>query len=449
MQVAETKFNFDIVYQKKILAMMTRDPKFLFSYGLDIIKPSYFSNQYFQQICKHLTFFVSKFNYLPDKDSFSQYISANLKNTSITSDVIESILSLMDEIFYMELQKIEDVVEQVLRFIQERSLLQGLSKVTSILENHGNLDDAISIIQDSISIGKPLSHGIFFNQNVGSLQSRYTEEYAEENCISTGFPSLDKAMLGGMFRKFLYSIVAPPGRGKTTLLSCISAHTIQVKKRVVFYTLEVPEVEIEFKHVSNIAQLSHSNILRLPEHEILEKLKVFGDFGSLFIKYFEPHSITTSAIKSHLYRLKYNYGFEPDLIIIDYADNMNSLTSGTQKEFSSYEERGNLYSDLISLAVAYNCPVLTASQPKVEAWSKDTIFKSDLAESSKKAHLAHGIISMNQTPEEKGINQMRLYTAKMRKGMENEFIRVATDLACSRIYEKVPENGYAVQTYGS
>lgn len=434
----ETKFNFDLNYQKKILAMMTRDPKFLFSYGLDLIKPSYFTNFYFQMICKNLVFFVAKFNYLPDKDSFHRFLSHSLNQTEITQDTIESILSLMDEIFYMEFEKIEDVVEYVLRFIQEQSLKQGLSKVVGILENGGNLEDAISIIQESISVGKPLSYGVFFNNNISSIQSRYSEEYAFENCISTGFPTLDTKMLGGMFRKFLYTIVAPPGRGKTTILSNISAHTIKQKKRVVFYTLEVPEVEIEFKHISNMARVSHYDVLNMNEEMLKSKLEVLKDVGSLFIKYFEPHSISVSSIRSHLYRLKYNYAFEPDLIIIDYADNMNSIGSG-KKDFNSYDEKGNLYSDLISLAVAYNCPVLTASQPKVEAWTKDTITKGDLAESSKKAHLAHGIISMNQTMEEKGLNLMRLYTAKMRKGMENETVHLSTELQFSIIEEQKSE----------
>ena len=99
----ETKFNFDLNYQKKILAMMTRDPKFLFSYGLDLIKPSYFTNFYFQMICKNLVFFVNKFNYLPDKDSFSRFLSHSLNQTEVTQDTIESILSLMDEIFYIKI----------------------------------------------------------------------------------------------------------------------------------------------------------------------------------------------------------------------------------------------------------------------------------------------------------------------------------------------------------
>jgi len=432
----ETKFNFDVNYQKKILAMMTRDPKFLFSYGLDLIKPSYFTHFYFQIICKNLVFFVNEWNYLPDKDSFARFITRNLKQTETQQDTIESILSLMDEIFYMDVDKIEDVVDYVLRFIQEQSLKQGLSRVVSILERGGNLEDAISIIQDSISIGKPLSYGLYFNSNVNTLQSRYSEEYAVKNSISTGYPKLDKKMLGGMFRKFLYIVVAPPGRGKTTFLSNVSAYNIMAKKRVVFYTLEVPEVEIEFKHVSNIAELSHDDVLKLPSHVLLEKFKVFEDCGMFFIKYFDPHTVTVSAIKSHLYRLKYNYGFEPDLIIIDYADNMNSLNTENSKNQNSYEERGNLYSDLISLAVSYNCPVLSASQPKVDAWNKDTITKGDLAESSKKAHLAHGIISLNQTAEEKVLNQMRAYTAKMRKGIENESVFLTTKLEHSRILEK-------------
>lgn len=435
----ETKFNFDVNYQKKILGMMTRDPKFLFSYGLDLIKPNYFTHFYFQIICKNLVFFVNEWNYLPDKDSFARFVTKNLKQTDTAQDIIESILSLMDEIFYMDVEKIEDVVDYVLRFIQEQSLKQGLSKVVSILERGGDLEDAISIIQNSISIGKPLSYGLYFNNNVGTLQSRYSEEYAIENSISTGYPKLDRKMLGGMFRKFLYIVVAPPGRGKTTFLSNVSAHNIMVKKNVVFYTLEVPEVEIEFKHVSNVANLSHDDVLKLPNKVLQEKLEVFKDCGSLFIKYFDPHTITVSAIKSHLYRLKYNYGFEPDLIIIDYADNMNSLGTDNQKNQNSYEERGSLYSDLISLAVSYNCPVLSASQPKVDAWTKDTITKGDLAESSKKAHLAHGIISLNQTPEEKTLNQMRAYTAKMRKGLENESVYLSTRLEYSKIIEKIQE----------
>lgn len=423
------KFDYALDFQKKILALLVRDIDFLRQYGYDIINPKYFDSFYHQFICKNIITYFTEHANPPDQTNLESFAVDAAKLTRMDDEAINNILDEVYEIFNMDLEDMGFVKDRVLKFIKRQNLIRGLDQVAGLLDKDDDYDQAISIMEKAVNVGHSVDLGMNFAKNYRKLPGLYQKEYGLKSLVKSGIPKLDRALGGGFYNGFLYVISSPPGTGKTSLMSQISGNVMPRMRQgqgVFYYTFEVPDVEIMFKVICSVTGLTHDEVISGDQELFEERIKIFDKFSkNLQIKKFPGGTITTHGLRSHLSRTKGVEGYAPGLIMVDYADYI--LPTGGSQD-SSYYDRGDTYQDLLNLAEEYNCPVITASQPKVYAWSKDTIEEGDLAESSKKAQLARGIITMNQTEAEQEKGYMRLYTAKMSKGTKGVFVKLAVDL---------------------
>lgn len=429
----QLKFDYSFEFQRKILAFLVRDLQFLTMYGYDIVQPRYFDSFYHQFICKSIIRFFRKYGRTPDKEGLEAILVDSGKTSRMDDEAIQNILDEVYQMYTMDLENMDFIGDKLLKFIRRQNLTRGLNQIGELLDSDEDLDSAVSIMQKAVTVGHSVDLGLNVGNDYTKLKGLYQKEYGLQNIIKSPIEDLNRALGGGFYKKFLYVVTAPPGRGKTTFMAWLAAYMMRKGFGVYYYTFEVPEIEILFKVVSSITGITHDTLLDSSEEQFKEYLSRMAPFAKqMQIKKYAGKSISVHGLRSHASRAKTVEGVTPGIIFVDYADYLLS-TLGTKD--NSYFEGGDVYQDLLNLAEEYNCPVITASQPKVDAWSKHTIEEGDLAESSKKAQLARGIISMNQTQEEHDNNYMRLYTAKMSKGMANKTIKVQVDLAKSHFAE--------------
>jgi replicative DNA helicase len=120
--------------------------------------------------------------------------------------------------------------------------------------------------------------------------------------------------------------------------------------------------------------------------------------------------MTIEQLQSHLDRLIAE-GFEPGLIIDDYADLIKPSQRYTDRRF----ELSANYENLRALSFRY-CPIWTASQTTRGALNKEIVTMADLAEDIGKAAICDVLVAMCQTREELESDQCRLFMAKIRDG---------------------------------
>ena len=72
------------------------------------------------------------------------------------------------------------------------------------------------------------------------------------------------------------------------------------------------------------------------------------------------------------------------------------------------------------------------------ATGDEVISMASIAESARKAHLAHSLTTINANPQEKKLNKARLYVAKSRSGTTGEMIYLEHNLARCTFYETEP-----------
>jgi hypothetical protein len=219
--------------------------------------------------------------------------------------------------------------------------------------------------------------------------------------------------------------------GKSTLGVNIGFNAMLRGKKVFHVSLENMEALVKEKYALLMTRSSYRDLRDMSQDEYEARLKKFEKLNpNLFIKYWPEKSVNTLTVRAWISSVRVAKGVKPDLIILDYDDCLLPTPRGKGKVSDSYEESGDIYTDLIQLANNFHCPILTFSQPGRAAWTKmrttDTpVFSEDVAHSARKIHRAFSISSLNFKPgEDKGT----MYIDRMRRGQDGISIPMYRDL---------------------
>ena len=131
---------------------------------------------------------------------------------------------------------------------------------------------------------------------------------------------------------------------------------------------------------------------------------------------FPNDTLTISRIDQQLDAWESQESFIPDVIIIDYMDLIvpDTLHSGEQVRHGI----GKIWGGVRRMSQERHCLVLSASQSDTESYDTKWITSKNFSESKQKNAHVTGMITLNQTREEKRRKVMRLGTILTR---EEEF----------------------------
>jgi len=243
-------------------------------------------------------------------------------------------------------------------------------------------------------------------------------------------------MDGGLGPGELGVIVAPSGVGKTWVLSHIGAMAVKLGKNVLHYTLELTQNYVGQRYDTIFTGIPSAN-LKENKEEIREKVQKLN--GGLMIKYYPPKGISAHTIAAHIDMVK-GTKFQPDLIIIDYAD---LLISTNSKNNSDYQEQGGIYIDLRALSGEYQIPIWTASQTNRSAIDSEIIQADKIADSYAKVMNADFIISVSRKDTDKLNNTARFHVMKNRFGQDGMTFpsKMDTNKGIIEVYASNSSNG--------
>ena len=186
----------------------------------------------------------------------------------------------------------------------------------------------------------------------------------EINPLRTGLRDLDNNITG-FSGGDLVTIFAFSGVGKTTLATQIALNVIRQKKRVLFFSLEMPKEQIRDRIISNLTNIPFRNIKygRLQDEELNKVIMANGylsrDKGLLVSEEDELVDIT-SKIQQEV--LKNNI----DIVFIDYI-NLVNITGNNKEEHQRITECTRLFK---KLAKSIKKPIVILAQGKQESAHK-------------------------------------------------------------------------------
>lgn len=356
--VSEDRLPFSFEAEQAVLGAVIIEPSILDEVLNPILKPEYFHIEQHRKIFE----LMQSMNLSSKPIDYVTLLEMVKENGIFTESEGKQYLLQLTEL----VPSVENVGNYA-RIIADKAILRQLINASdSIREKSidaaGSPEDIVEFAEQRIyDIANKRVNTGFYNLKLGLQESmdRYMRLAADENNEFAGLPTyfgdLDR-MMGGMHKGDLIIIAARPGIGKSSLALNIAENVaIKAKKKVAFFSLEMPREQLIDRVISSQALIDNSR-LRTGElqpddwRRIAEATAFLSDCEI----YFDDTSmITVSQIKSKLRRLK-----NVDLVVIDY---LQLLSSGIRSD-SRVQEVSEMTRSLKIMAKEIGAPVIALSQ---------------------------------------------------------------------------------------
>ena len=241
----------------------------------------------------------------------------------------------------------------------------------------------------------------------------------ESPAIESPWEELNNRMGGGFHRQHLYVIGARSGTGKTVFLSQSALHSAQLKKRVAFFSLELPKEVLMGRMLSAGARVPYKDIVQrnlTPDmkRKLDDWISVSGGLQSnLHVD--DRCSITIEDIARKCRSMKRASGL--DMIFIDYAQRLKASNSRADRE----QQVAHIFQDAKTLARETDSAVVLAAQLNREIEREKRLpRKSDFRESGAAEQEADVAIILTRV-EKSAQPSVNFSIVKNRLGVEETF----------------------------
>lgn len=263
----------------------------------------------------------------------------------------------------------------------ERELVAASDRIQSIASGTGSTKDKLAAAQSAImaitEAAEPKKPKLIREVLVRAVASIERRGDGKDKPMSTGFPSLDAKLSGGLRQPNLAIVAARPGMGKTALAGCIGYNTASAGVPTLMLSMEMGDTELADRLIAIAG--------RVPLDDILAG-NMGGDAGArilagtrrlheLPLLIDEQGGLTLFDIASKTRSVKRQHGL--GLLIIDYLQ----LASGDGDTRNSQIEE--ITRGLKALAKELEIPIICLSQLSraCEARPNKRPMLSDLRES--------------------------------------------------------------------
>lgn len=289
----------------------------------------------------------------------AEYLKKN--NTLDKVGGITKISDLMSEV--ITTSNIKAYVEALKEYSQKRHLI-NISKSIQL-----NIDKSPEEIQQLINTLIVDMTAEAVTETVEGQEEEYLNVLdkrmkGEINPLKTGLRDLDNNITG-FNGGDLVTIFAFSGVGKTTLATQVALNVIQQKKKVLFFSLEMPKEQIRDRIISNLTNIPFKNIKygNLQDEELNKVIMANGylsrDKGLLLSEEDELVDITSKI----QYEVLKN---DIDIVFIDYI-NLVNITGNNKEEHQRITECTRIFK---KLAKSIKKPIVILAQGKQESAHK-------------------------------------------------------------------------------
>lgn len=420
-------------FQTLVAAMMLREPEFLAHYR-DVLKVKYFEFEAHQVVAHAILKYFDKFKSAPSVGILVELLREHCRKNGMEKEERLPINEMLKRAVKMPIRDTEFVKESVIRFGQRQALREGVIKVVELLEKDEHLDDARSIIENSLQAGVTSDLGLDLFADLSKIKTLLKQESQENGPrrkVPTLLRSIDRRLKGGLGIGEIGVFMGSPGRGKSIMLVQCGAGAISSQKKVMHFTLgDLSEIDVAIRYLSRFTGIPEEKLLAEDGAKFERRMERYiTNNPNLGIKYLNPGQNTVQTLRSYISRVQSVKEWHPDLVIVDYADKLIDSRGQVRggREFRSDEQLGNIYDDLISMGRDFKCGVWTASQIKVDFFDADVVDIDAASGAWLKMANADIVIPICQTRNEAARNRARLFGAKVRRGEDKWFVPIVFD----------------------
>jgi len=298
-------------------------------------------------------------------------------------------------------------------FTKRNELERAILKAADMLEK-GDYDPVEKLIKDAvqISLTKDMGTDYFFDP-----RARLMAIKSNNGQVSTGWPTLDKRLFGGMNRGELNIFAGGSGSGKSLFMQNIAINWVTQGLNGVYLSLELSEGLCAMRMDSMVANVSTKEVFK--DLDTVEmKVKMTGKkSGVLQIKYM-PAQSNVNQIRSYLKELQIQTGMKLDFIMVDYLDLVMPVSAKVSPNDLFVKDK-YVSEELRNLAKELNILMITASQLNRGAVEEIEFDHSHIAGGLSKINTADNVFGIftSRAMRERGRYQLQLMKTRSSSGV--------------------------------
>ena len=404
-------------FRESLLAVLLYTD-WLSRYGSQSVEAEFFPTRDEQQLVGWLGSYHSQYHNPPSE-------AETLDKFSDDGDVLE----LARHVFAVEGDDLRYARDHLVEFVQAQAMKLAILQSVDCIKA-GDLQKPLELVREAQAV---CTDHLELGRELVADADDWINDELHGRRFPTGWPDVDRALGGGLMAGEYGLVMAPPGRGKSTLLVNIGFAMAGLLGRanVLIVTLEMPEQKYLKRLAARVTGIrvqrgdsgneDYVELLRERSRQVLRgRMRVV-----------RPPGNKVGDIRRILDNLL-GIGFKADALIVDYPDLMKSSTRRREFRF----ELAEVARDLVALGNEYKMPVWGGTQAGRQAINKEFIRVEDIAEAIEKAAIADVIISLCQTGDEGKLGVGRLFLAKVRDAEDKFAVPVDVDFESQTIVQR-------------
>jgi replicative DNA helicase len=401
-------------FQEK-LAFIVLDDRVFADRMMEVLNIEFLEYRYLQAFVEKIFQYKKKYSSHPSNETMKTIIRSGIDdlNEVTQKQIRDYYAKAMADISILE--SCEFVKDTAIDFCRKQKLREAMLKSTTLLQKC-SFDEISVVINNALKAGADADFGYDY---IKDFEERF--EFTGRETITTGWKKMDEITGGGGGRGEIGVVIAPTGVGKSMVLVHLGAEAVKAGMTVVHYTLELKDTVIASRYDSCITGIPLNELMDRKE-EIREYLRDID--GTLIVKEYPTKTATTNTIRAHLQKLK-QQDIIPDMIIVDYADLLKTLSTRSEKR----EELESIYEELRAIMMENQVVGWTASQTNRTGLQAEIITMQSISEAFNKCFVADIIFSVSRTADDKQTNGGRIYIAKNRNGPDGLVYNIFMDTA--------------------
>ena len=321
----------------------------------------------------------------------------------------------------VELKEVPDMIEghynwfleEFEGFSRRNELERAILKAADLLEK-GEYDPVEKLIKDAVQISLTKDMGTDYFEDP---RARLMAIRSNNGQVSTGWPTMDTRLFGGMNRGELNIFAGGSGSGKSLFMQNIAINWMTAGLNGVFLTLELSEGLTAMRMDAMVANCSTKEIFK--DLDTLEmKIRMVGKkSGKLRIKYM-PAQSNVNQIRAYLKELEIQTGMKADFIMVDYLDLVMPVSAKVSPSDLFVKDK-YVSEELRNLAKEFNILMITASQLNRSAVEEIEFDHSHISGGISKINTADNVFGIftSRQMKERGRYQIQLMKTRSSSGV--------------------------------
>lgn len=327
--------------------------------SLPFLKEEYFTNTSESVVFSLVAGFIETYNSLPTKTA----LSISLKELDIPEQMMAGAGGIIEALAPSD-ENDEWLMQEAEKFCKSKALYIALHQSIQIAEGNDKvlLPDSIpQILQEALAVGFDPSVG---HDYFGSAEERYDFYHNKEDRIPFDLDMLNRITGGGIPKKTLNIVMAPPGKGKSLFMCHVAASMLSQGFNVLYISMEMSEERIAERIDANLLNIHLDSIKELSKDKFLSKISNIQrkTQGRFFLKEYPTSAAHVGHFRALLGDLKLKQNFVPDIIFVDYLNICASSRIRNRGNVNSYEYIKAIAEELRGLGIEKKVPIFSATQ---------------------------------------------------------------------------------------